>query len=93
MARHTAPGGEQSFDCFTSSRAPRGYLTDTSQAPHGHLTGCTKWLPRVYQIGTTGVPSGYDGYTKWIPKCTKCAPRVYQIGTTGVPNGYHGCTK
>ena len=40
---------------------------------------CTKWVPRVYQMGTTGVPNGY-------------IPRVYQMGTTGVPNGYHGGT-
>ena len=37
-------------------------------------------------MGTTGVPNGYHGCTKWVP-------RVYQMGTTGVPNGYHGCTK
>ena len=48
--------------------------------------GCTKWVPRVCQMGATGVPNGFHGCTKWIP-------RVYQMGTTGVPNGYHGCTK
>ena len=36
-------------------------------------------------MGTTGVPNGYHGCTKWVP-------RVYQMGTTGVPNGYHGGT-
>ena len=39
----------------------------------------------MYQMGTTGVPNGYRG-------CTKLVPRVYQMGTTGVPNGYHRCT-
>ena len=42
---------------------------------------CTKWVPRVYQMGTTGVPNGYHGCTKW-------APQVYQMGTTGAPHGY-----
>ena len=36
-------------------------------------------------MGTTSVPNGYHGCTKWVP-------RVYQMGTTGVPNGYHGGT-
>ena len=56
--------------------------TDVPNAHHG----CTKWVPRVYQMGTTGVPNEYHGCTKWVP-------RVYQMSTTGVPNGYHGCTK
>ena len=42
---------------------------------------CTKWVPRVYQMGTRGVPNWYQGCTKW-------APQVYQMGTTGAPHGY-----
>ena len=51
-------------------------------------------MGEVYQMGTTGVPNGYHGCTKWLPRVyTKWVPRVYQMGTTGVPHGYHGCTK
>ena len=56
--------------------------TDVPNAHHG----CTKWVPRVYQMGTTGVPNEYHG-------CTKCIPLVNKMGTTGVQNGHDGCTK
>ena len=84
--------------CLKSTDVPNGY---TAGVPNG-FHGCTKWVPRVYQIRTTGVPNEHHGCTKWVPRVDQMGttgvpngyiPRVYQMGTTGVPYGYHGCIK